>query len=152
MAALAIQFGEKRAAASKLWCLGQVRVVTCAARSLYETGGQHGLLPRQCRFVSLGNFGGRALAAMADSATPVADIMRDLGVRTERLRDSRIRKARLRNSLVACGAAVHHIHSRQPDLVDLGAVVRNQFFCVRAGLRETQVQTLVLLPFAASSE
>ena len=149
MAALTIQFGEKLAAASQLWRLGQVGVMACAAGSLNEARWQNGLFPGQRRFVSFGNFRGWALAAMANRAAPVANVVRNRRMRAERLGDGSVAQARLRDSLVASSAAIHHIHSRKPDLIDARAVVRHQFFCVRTSLRKPQVGALVLLPLAA---
>ena len=70
-------------------------------------------------------------------------------MRAEGLRHGIIREARLRDSLVARCTTVDNIHSRKPDLIDVGAVVGQQFFCVWTRLGKTQVGALVLLPLAA---
>ena len=69
-------------------------------------------------------------------------------MRAEGLRHGIIREARLRDSLVARCATVDNIHSRKPDLIDVGAVVGEQLFRVWTRLSKPQVRTLVLLPLA----
>src|SRR5437899_4856966 len=60
-----------------------------------------------------------------------------------------IRKARLRDSLMAGGAAVDHVHSGEPDLINARAVIGGQPLRIRATLRKAQIRTFVLLPLAA---
>src|SRR5579859_7943042 len=110
---------------------------------------QNRLFPRECCLVGLGNFGGRSLAAVTDCAAPVAHVVRNERMSAERLRDGGICEARLRYALVARRAAVGDIHVRQPDLIDVRTVIRKEFLCVWAALREFHKRTFVMFPFRA---
>src|SRR5579859_2378379 len=122
--------------------------MTSATRRLDEDRRQYGLFPGKRGFVSFCDFRCGTLTAMADGAAPIADMVRDRRVGAERLRDGFIRKTCLRDSLVASGTAVDHVHCREPDLIDVRSIVCHELFCIRPGLRKTQVRTLVLFPFA----
>ena len=122
--------------------------MTCAARCLNEADRQDRLFPGKCRFVGFSDFCGGPLAPVADSAAPIAYVVRNGWVCAERLGHF-IREARLRDSLVAGRAPVDNVHSRQPDLIDVGTVVGEQPFCVWTSLSKTQVGALVLFPLAA---
>ena len=95
------------------------------------------------------DFRGGPLAPMTDSAAPIAYVVRNWWVCAERLGHRFIREARLRDSLVAGRAAVDNVHSGKPDLIDIGAVVCQQLFCISTALRKPQEGALVLLPLAA---
>src|SRR5260370_12730140 len=83
---------------------------------------------------------------MADSAAPIAYVVRNWWVCTERLGQLFIREARLRDSLVAGRTPVDNVHSRQPDLIDVRTVVGGQLFCFCTMLSKTPVGALVLFP------
>src|ERR1700688_4006695 len=105
--------------------------MTGATRCLNEDRRQYGLFPSQGGFVSFRDFRCGTLAAMTDGTAPIADMVRNRRVGAERLRDGFIRKACLRDSLVAGGTAVEHVHCREPDLIDVGSIVGQELFCIR---------------------
>src|SRR6266568_9400302 len=123
--------------------------MTSATRRLNEAGWQYRLFPGKCRFVSFRDFRGRTLAPVTDGAAPIANVVRNGRMCAERLGHRFIREARLRDSLVAGRAAVDNVHSGKPDLIDIGAVVCQQLFCISTALRKPQEGALVLLPLAA---
>src|SRR6266700_8413823 len=85
VAPLAIQLRQDLATACKLRRLREFGLMTGAARSLKEVNRERRLLPRESRFVSFGDFRGRALPAMTNRAAPIADVVRNWRMRTERL-------------------------------------------------------------------
>src|SRR2546430_827401 len=149
VATLAIEFGQELAAARKLRRLRQIGLMAGSAGSLDEVRGQDRLLPGERGLVSFGDFRGRPLAAMTNRAAPLAHVVRNRRMRAKRLRNRLIRKARLRDSLMAGGAAVDHVHSGEPDLINARAVIGGQPLRIRATLRKAQIRTFVLLPLAA---
>src|SRR5579859_3446516 len=120
-----------------------------AAGSLDEFCRENRLFPRERGFMSFGDFGCCALAAVADGAAPIADIVRNWRMRAIRLRYGRAGKAGLHDSLMAGGATIHNVHAGNPDLIDVRAIVGEKLFGIGARLRVFSVGTFVLLPFAA---
>src|ERR1700736_1995709 len=108
--------------------------MTCATRRLNEAGGEYRLFPGKRRFVCVSDFRGGTLAPVTDSAAPIANVVRNGRVCAERLGHYFIREARLRDSLVAGCTSVDNVHSGKPDLIDVGAIVCQQFLCIRTAL------------------
>src|SRR5207302_11229959 len=131
------------------WGLGQFVGVPGATRRLNVPDRQYRLFPGERRFVGFSHFRGGPLTPMTDSTAPVANVVRNERVCAERLGYRFIRKARLRDSLVAGRAPVDNVHSGQPDLIDVGTVIGQQFLCVGTALRKSQIGALVLLPLTA---
>src|SRR5215469_14489730 len=116
------------------------------AGSLEEVRGENGLFPGQGGFMCFGHLCSWTLAPMADRATPLAHIVRDRRVRAERLRNGSIRQTRLGYALMAGGATVCDVHSRQPHLVNAGSVIGKEFLGVGTGLSVLYEPALVILP------
>ena len=73
---------------------------------------------------------------MTDGAAPIANVVGNRWVCAEGLWHRLIRETRLRDSLMAGRASIDDVHSGKPDLIDVGAVVRQQFFLYQDGLAQ----------------
>jgi len=107
---------------------------------------EDGFFPSQRGCVCFGYFGRWTLAAMANGASPVANIMVNRRVCAKRLWHGSIGQARFGNALMAGGAAVCHVHSRQPHLINVRIVIGKKFFRVRPGLCVLHEPALIMLP------
>src|SRR5207245_3285096 len=104
--------------------------------------------PSPSRLRGLGPFGRRALAAVARGAPPLQGRMRNRRMSAEGLRHGGVKQTRLRDALMASGAAVNYSQIRDPDLIDLRTIIREQAFGIGAGLGKAHIRALVVFPFA----
>ena len=138
---------EQVAALIQLRRSRQRPAVALAARRLDVLRRQNRLLPRQRAVMRLRNGGGRTLSAMADHASKLIELMRNHGMRAERLL-AHVGEAGLVQSEVAGGAAVDDAEFRQPDLLNAAWKCRCS---VTASLRfadQPQVAVLIVAPLA----
>ena len=91
------------------------------------------------------NARGKALATMANHASPLPHPVGNGRVRAEGLRHGSVRQTGPRDTLMARRATIDHLHLRNPDLVDLRAKVGQQALGVGSRLGEADV-----IPFVAS--
>src|SRR5262249_57146242 len=72
---LAIQLNEQLAATRKLWRLRQISLMARAARGLNKLCGKNRLFPCQSGFMRFSHFRSCALAAMANRAAPITNVV-----------------------------------------------------------------------------
>ena len=90
---------------------------------------------------------GRALSAMADRASELIELVRDRGVRAERL-GGNIRQAGFFQADVATGAAVDYSEFGEPDLLDAALEVALQRVGVAAIANHPEIAVLIMTPLA----
>jgi hypothetical protein len=98
--------------------LPQLGAMAGTAGSLDVLDGQDGLLPGESGLVGVTDFRCQALAAMANNASPIADLVRYGWMGPERIRHGGILQAGFGDALMAGGTTIHNIHFRDPDLAD----------------------------------
>src|SRR3974390_429835 len=123
MASGAIQVRRLFSAASKLWRFLKIGLMTTPAGRLQITCRQNGFLPGQRGFMGFRYFRRGSLSAVACGAPPLPHMVRHGRMRAKRLRYGVISQGWLGNSLVTGRAAVREVHPRQPDLIDVWAVI-----------------------------
>src|SRR5215470_5214882 len=96
-----------------------------------------------------GNFCSSTLSAMTDRAAPLQNFVRDRRMGPEGLRNGSADKRRLRDAQMACRAAIHNIHFRNPHLINVGTMVGEKPLRVWPGLGVLNVGAFVLPPLAA---
>ena len=148
MASAAVQARQQFAAAVEVGSLCHRAAMAGAAGGLDIAIRQDRFLPGQSCLMSFRHFRRRPLTAMAHRTSPCRRRMWHQGVGTERLGHGSVAQAGLRNPLVACDAAVYHVHLRNPDLVDSGHDVSEQPLGFGACLRVADIVPLVAPPLA----
>src|SRR5215471_11295849 len=147
MAVHASLTGKKISPQVQLRRAGQRPAMALAAGRLDVLGRKNGLFPRQRTIVGFGNSCGSALAAMADRATELVQIVRDCRVRPIGLCGN-IAQACLLQPNVATRAAIDHSEFRQPYLLNTAAKMAPQRIGVAAIANQFQIAALILAPFA----
>src|ERR1035441_3155249 len=139
--------GQQVASLAQLRRAGQRPAVALTARRLDVLGGKSRLLPGQRAVVRLGHRGGRALPAMADRAPELIELVRDHGMRAERLVGN-VGKSGFFEPDVATGAAVDNAQFGQPHLLDSAPEVALQSVGIAAVANHTEIAVLGVPPLA----
>src|ERR1035438_3631903 len=139
--------GQQVASLVQLRRAGQRPAVALTARRLDVLGGKSRLLPRQRAIVRFGERRGRALPAMADGAPELLELVRDHGMRAERLVGN-VGKAGFFEPDVATSAAVDNAQFGQPHLLASAPEVALQSVGIAAVANHTEIAVLVVPPLA----
>src|ERR1039458_9078451 len=118
-----------------------------AARRLDIFRRENWLLPRQRAVVRFGYSRRSALAAVADRASELIELMGNRGMRPEGLR-IHVGEARFFYTNVATGAAVDYAQVGQPDLLNPSLEMALQRVGVAAVADHLQIAVLIMAPLA----
>src|ERR1022692_1643150 len=134
-------------ALSQLRRTGKRPAMAFAARRLNVFRRQNRLLPRQRAVVRFGYGRGGALAAMAEGASELVELMWNHGMRSERLLVY-VGEAGFFQSHVATGAAVNHAEVGEPDLLNPSLEMALQRDRIAAVGNHLPIAMLIMTPLA----